>query len=185
MIAGLKAAGVSVIFISHRLNELTECADRVVVLRDGRVVGELGKDEITPRRHDPADDRPRPEIALCAAGRQTGCGRAEYRGRAHRGLSGAVGKPQREARRNPGPCRTGRRGAHRTGARHLWHRPACSPDPFRSTAKQFAIANPREAIAQGIFLVPEDRKRCGLLLDVSIAENIALPNMRPVPQVAW
>ena len=43
VVAGLKASGVSVIFISHRLNELVKCADRVVVLRDGRVVGELGK----------------------------------------------------------------------------------------------------------------------------------------------
>jgi ribose transport system ATP-binding protein len=47
VVAGLKASGVSVIFISHRLNELVKCADRVVVLRDGRVVGELAKGEIT------------------------------------------------------------------------------------------------------------------------------------------
>ena len=47
VIANLKAEGVSVIFISHRLNELSECADRVVVLRDGRMVGELAKHEIT------------------------------------------------------------------------------------------------------------------------------------------
>ena len=40
------------------------------------------------------------------------------------------------------------------------------------------ISTPREAISQGIYLVPEDRKRCGLLLDISIAENIALPNMQ-------
>jgi ribose transport system ATP-binding protein len=39
VVAGLKASGVSVIFISHRLNELTQCADRVVVLRDGQLWG--------------------------------------------------------------------------------------------------------------------------------------------------
>ena len=54
VIADLKAKGVSVIFISHRLNELSECADRVVVLRDGTVVGELAKHEISPRGDDPA-----------------------------------------------------------------------------------------------------------------------------------
>ncbi|HTH99504.1 MAG TPA: ATP-binding cassette domain-containing protein, partial [Acidisoma sp.] len=47
VIKGLKEAGVSVIFISHRLNELIQCADRVVVLRDGRLVGELARNEIS------------------------------------------------------------------------------------------------------------------------------------------
>ena len=46
MIAELKASGVGVIFISHRLNEVEHCADRVVVLRDGAVVGELARGEI-------------------------------------------------------------------------------------------------------------------------------------------
>ena len=49
VVADLRASGVSVIFISHRLGEVTACADRVVVLRDGRVVGDLGRGEITPR----------------------------------------------------------------------------------------------------------------------------------------
>ena len=43
VIARLKAEGVSVIFISHRLGEVERCADRVVVLRDGRRVAELGR----------------------------------------------------------------------------------------------------------------------------------------------
>src|SRR3954471_1102099 len=46
IIAELKAAGVSVIFITHRLNEIEQCADRVVALRDGAVVGTLQKAEI-------------------------------------------------------------------------------------------------------------------------------------------
>jgi len=41
VIAGLKADGVSIIFITHRLNEVMQCADRAVVLRDGRMVGAL------------------------------------------------------------------------------------------------------------------------------------------------
>src|ERR1700676_3620346 len=47
VIEDIKSKGVSIIFISHRLNELIRIADRVVALRDGRLVGELAKQEIT------------------------------------------------------------------------------------------------------------------------------------------
>src|SRR4051812_39473178 len=46
IIAELKASGVSIIFITHRLHEIEQCADRVVALRDGAVVGMLPKAEI-------------------------------------------------------------------------------------------------------------------------------------------
>jgi ribose transport system ATP-binding protein len=48
VIADLRASGVSIIFISHRLGEVTQCADRVVVLRDGKLVGRLERSEISP-----------------------------------------------------------------------------------------------------------------------------------------
>ena len=44
----LRDDGVSIIFITHRLNEIVEIADRVVVLRDGRLVGEIARDDIRP-----------------------------------------------------------------------------------------------------------------------------------------
>ena len=50
VIADLKASGVSVIFISHRLDEVTACADRVVVLRDGRLVGRSPRARSRPPR---------------------------------------------------------------------------------------------------------------------------------------
>ena len=48
VIAALKAKGVSVIYISHRLGEVERCADRVIVLRDGHLVAELGRGEFDP-----------------------------------------------------------------------------------------------------------------------------------------
>src|SRR5882762_5107010 len=47
VIADLKAHGISVVYISHRLGEIMTCADRVVVLRDGRTVGELARGELS------------------------------------------------------------------------------------------------------------------------------------------
>ena len=46
VIAELKAHGVAIIYISHRLGEVQACADRVICLRDGRIVGELARDDI-------------------------------------------------------------------------------------------------------------------------------------------
>ncbi len=48
VIRQLKARGVCVIFVTHRLNELTACADRVVALRDGKPAGSLAQAEISP-----------------------------------------------------------------------------------------------------------------------------------------
>ena len=48
VIADLRREGVSTIFISHRLGEVRQCADRVVVLRDGRLVGRLDRGDVSP-----------------------------------------------------------------------------------------------------------------------------------------
>ena len=70
VIRELKAQGVGIIYISHRLDELPQIADRVTVLRDGAVVGTRPMAEVDRGRADPHDGRPRavgglPEARRC------------------------------------------------------------------------------------------------------------------------
>jgi ribose transport system ATP-binding protein len=176
VIADLKAAGVSVIFISHRLNEVERCADRVVVLRDGRMVGELDRGRIahdamirlmigrdlkslyTPPAKPPGDS----VLELRELRTSTYPARPvslSVRGGEILGLAGLVGSGRTEL------------------ARVIFGIDAPLGGELRLNGRPAAIASPRAAIDRGIYLVPEDRKREGLLLDVSIAGNISLPDM--------
>jgi ribose transport system ATP-binding protein len=176
VIASLRAKGVSVVFISHRLNELTECADRVVVLRDGRVVGELAKHEITHAA-----------MIRMMIGRDL---KALYTAPAATSESGVLDiiDVQTEAYPGRSVSLTLRRGeilglagligAGRTElARVVFGIDRLTAGSLTLDGETVTVATPRQAISQGIFLVPEDRKRCGLLLDLSICENILLPNI--------
>jgi ribose transport system ATP-binding protein len=176
VVANLKMKGVSVIFISHRLNELMQCADRVVVLRDGCVVGELAKHEITHAA-----------MIRMMIGRDL---KALYTAPAGTPGSGALNianartaaYPDRSVsltlRRGEILGLAGLIGAGRTElARAIFGIDALLEGTLTLDGERLAIATPGEAISRGIFLVPEDRKRCGLLMDFSLCENILLPNI--------
>jgi ribose transport system ATP-binding protein len=176
IIADLKAAGVSVIFISHRLHEVERCADRVIVLRDGRKVGELGHGQISheamirlmigrsikslylPPAAPPRGDALRLEDIRTEAFPDRTVSLTLQQGEIL-GLAGLVGSGRTEL------------------ARVLFGIDRKLGGDIRLGDKSVTIASPREAIDNGIFLVPEDRKRSGLLLDVSICENISLPDL--------
>jgi ribose transport system ATP-binding protein len=177
VIAELKAAGVSVIFISHRLNEVEQCADRVVVLRDGAVVGELAKGEIA---HDKMirmmigrdlkalyipPGRPPGAAVLEVAGLKTPAHPEQALDLALRsgeilGMAGLVGAGRTEL-----ACAVF--GVDRPAGGEL-----------RLDGRKLAVRSPRDAIDQGIFLVPEDRKRTGLVLEQTVTENISLANLK-------
>jgi ribose transport system ATP-binding protein len=177
VIAGLKAHGVSVIFISHRLGEVERCADRVVVLRDGSVAGELGREHITHaamirlmigrelKGRYVAPALPPGPAVLEVAGARTRChpGRTvdlSVRRGEILGLAGLVGSGRTEL------------------ARALFGIDRLLAGTVRVDGVAVAAGRPRAAIERGLYLVPEDRKRAGLLLDVSVAENISLPDLR-------
>jgi ribose transport system ATP-binding protein len=176
VIAGLKAHGVGIIFITHRLNEVRRCADRVVVLRDGRVVGALDHSGIA---HDamirlmigrdlkalyvpPAREPGRERLEI--VGVRTATYPAQSVDLAVRsgeilGLAGLVGSGRTEL------------------ARAVFGVDRPLGGSVRLDGKPIVVSSPRDAIAKGIYLVPEDRKRDGLLLDMSVAGNISLPDL--------
>ncbi len=182
VIRDLKAAGVCVVLISHRLNEVERCADRVVVLRDGRKVGELAKAEIghaamirlmigrdlkalyLPPATAPGAAMLELEGVRTTAYPDRTVSLALRRGEIL-GLAGLVGAGRSEL------------------ARALFGIDRRVAGVIRLDGETIRIDEPRDAIERGIYLVPEDRKRSGLLLDVSIAENIALPDLASYARV--
>ena len=177
IIDALKADGISVIFISHRLHEVERCADRVVVLRDGRVVGELGRGEIRhatmiplmigrdlkslylPPAAPPGDNVI--EISEVRTSTYPDCSVSlDVRRGEILGLAGLVGSGRTEL------------------ARAIFGVERLLAGSIRLDGAPVAISSPRVAIDNGIYLVPEDRKRAGLLVDLSVAQNISLPDLR-------
>jgi ribose transport system ATP-binding protein len=176
VIAGLKAHGVSVIFITHRLNEVRRCADRVVVLRDGRVVGALDRGGIAhdamirlmigrdlkalyvPPAREPGRERLE-IVGVRTATYPTQSVDLAVRSGEILGLAGLVGSGRTEL------------------ARALFGVDRPLDGSVRLDGEPIIVSSPRDAIAKGIYLVPEDRKRDGLLLDMSLASNISLPDL--------
>lgn len=176
IIAALKADGVSIIFISHRLSEVQTCADRVVVLRDGKAVGALPKEEITHDRMirlmigrdlkslyvPPAAPPGEGAIEIVDAQTQTYPDRRvslTLRRGEILGLAGLVGSGRTEL------------------ARALFGIDRLSGGHIRVDGQEMPVSSPAEAIRHGIYLVPEDRKQSGLLLDFAIVDNISLPDL--------
>jgi ABC-type sugar transport system ATPase subunit len=168
----LRERGVGTIFITHRLREISRLADRVVVLRDGRHVGELDRSEIDDDRiatmmvarelkaffqHTPAA---RGDVVLSVDdvvvhGTSSPIS-FEVRAGEIVGLAGLVGAGRSELLETIAgvrPMSAGRVSVHGVPAR---------------------CGSAREALEAGIALVPEDRVRQGLIADASLSENISL-----------
>jgi ribose transport system ATP-binding protein len=175
VVTELKAHGVSVIYITHRLGEVRACADRVVCLRDGEVVGTLAKGEI---RHD--------AMIRLMIGRDLkslyipperepsqGCEVRELRTTAFPDRAVSL-----EIRKGEILGLAGLVGSGRTSlARTLFGIDPVLGGEILLDGSPLQIASPRDAIARGIYLAPEDRKRCGLILDMPIRENVTLASL--------
>jgi ribose transport system ATP-binding protein len=176
VIAELRADGVSIIYISHRLGEVKSCADRVVCLRDGRMVGELARDAITHAamiRLMIGRDLKALYIPPATESRDGGC---DIR---------AVTTPAFPDRQVNLSVRHGEIlglaglvGSGRTSlARAIFGIDRILGGDILLDGAPVDITSPRRAIQQGIYLVPEDRKRSGLILDMPVVENVTLASL--------
>ncbi len=174
VVAGLRARGVAVIYITHRLGEVQTIADRAVVLRDGSNAGALSRQELThdamirlmvgrdlDTAHQPTHAQgPRDYFRIEALRTRRypkhavsfGVARGEILG-----VAGLVGAGRSEV------------AAAIAGVE----------PPIAGTisldGRTLTIAEPADAIGHGVFLVPEDRRSAGLVVASSIRENVSLP----------
>jgi len=175
IIRDLKARGIGVIYISHRLEEVFEVADRVMVLRDGahvrtRDVADVTRDlliELMVGRSLEAEFPSRtPQLGPERLRVERLC-----RGKAVRDVSFSV-------RAGEILGFAGLVGAGRTETMRILFG-ADRPDSGRIfiDGQQVTIRSPRDASRRGICLLSEDRKGHGLVLGHSVRENFGLPNL--------
>ena len=175
LIKKLRRGGIGVVYISHRLEELFAIAQRVTVMRDGRHIATRDMCDVT-----------RDELIRMMVGREVSEGRPEE----HRA-------PGAERLRVGGLCRrgafqdvsfclkvgevvglTGLVGSGRTEvARAIFGADRPDAGEIRVDGVPVQIRSPREAIAHGLGFLTEDRKNQGLVLMMSVRENITASNL--------
>jgi ABC-type sugar transport system ATPase subunit len=172
MVRLLRQEGTLVLYISHRLDEVFEIADRITVLKDGQLVGTVRPQEadqgqlirmmvgrslgeIFPSRKPPRDEVALEVKNLARAGSFSDVSFSLHRGEVL-GMSGLVGSGRTQVARSVF-------GADRfdTGGIHL-------------EGKPIRVRSPREAVRQGIALLTEDRKRDGLVMHWTIRDNVSM-----------
>ena len=175
IVGTLRAQGLAIVFITHRLDEVFRIADRVVVLRDGQQVGNVSIEEATPERiihlmvGRELQDMFHKEVA------EIGAPLLEVRGLTRRGV---VEDVSFTLRRGEILGFAGLVGAGRTEtARLLFGADAKDAGEVYVDGNPVEIHSPADAVKAGIGLVPEDRGNQGLVLRLSVSENIVLPTL--------
>ena len=174
IIGQMRSAGVGLIYISHRMEEVWQLADRVTVFRDGGYVGTGTLAQISP-----------PDVVRMMVGRPVadlyhhdkrdpGATVLEVEGLAGTG----VGPVNLSVRAGEVVCMAGLIGSGRTEVgRLLFGADPRTAGSVRIGGRPSRPADPFEAIADGIGMVPENRKEQGLFLDHSVEDNIAISSL--------
>jgi ribose transport system ATP-binding protein len=185
IIRKLREEGIGIVYISHRMEEVLALADRITVMRDGGYVGDLIRAEAT---HDKIvqmmvgrdlsgayfPERPRsvtqePILVVedvIVPGSPVGVSFTAYRGEIL-GFAGLVGSGRTELMQT------------------IFGVTPALGGTMTLENQPYSPQNTRQAIARGVYLAPEDRKRHGLVLPMTIAENTSLPNIGSYARFGW
>jgi ribose transport system ATP-binding protein len=172
LLRDLRKQGLGMVYISHRLAEVLEITDRIVCLRDGQKVAEVSTKQATRESlveflagaggvystdAEPLPP-PGPEVVMEVRGRLS----FDLHAGEILGLAGLVGAGRTSVLRGLFGGRPGRRDNLQVKIR----------------GQAVSVATPIDAIRAGIALVPEERASQGLILDMLVERNIALPNLQ-------
>ncbi len=185
IIRQLRSDGIGIVYISHRMEEVLTLSDRITVLRDGRYVGDLSRAEATHEKivgmmvgrelsnqyFPPKQIKPEGEPVLVVTdvivpGAGAGASFTARRGEIL-GFAGLVGSGRTEL------------------MEVVFGAVASLGGSMSLLGKPYAPQSTRGAIDAGVFLAPEDRKRHGLVLPMTIAENTSLPNVANYNRWGW
>ena len=172
----LKSRGVGIIFVTHFLEQVYEVSDRITVLRNGELVGEFAVRDL-PQVQLVAKMMGKSLDDLAALGQigQKSRGSDELVYEAQ-DLSSAECRPfDFSIRRGEVNGFTGLLGSGRSeSVRAIFGADAVTGGKVRVKGKDVRINNPHDAMKNGIGYLPEDRKRDGIIADLSVRENINL-----------
>jgi ribose transport system ATP-binding protein len=176
LVRELSEQGVSVIYISHRLGEIEDCATRVAVLRDGKNAGQLSKAEIS---HD--------SIVNLMVGREIKNFYVQPKGVREVGylkIRNACSSryPRKKVSFDAGKGEilgfAGLVGAGRSEiAKAIVGLDPQGKAQVTLGPERISISSARDAIDHGIYLVPEDRRGEGLITAMNVCHNISLPSL--------
>jgi len=177
IVGRLKEKNVTVIYISHRMNEIYRIADRVTILRDGekvdtRDVADISRDELIKLMvgrdlHETYPERAAvPGEVILEAKDLCGNGMKNMNLTLRKGeilgLAGLVGAGRTEF------------------VRLIYGADKLESGEIYLEGKKVKISSPAKAVDLGIGLLPEDRKLHGVLLELSIRQNIVLPSLKAI-----
>jgi ribose transport system ATP-binding protein len=181
IINSLKEKGVSIVYISHRMKEIFEVADKITVLKDGKIVADMSKEEYTmnslidcmiganvekkmeyKKRSIPLGDEVMLSVEnLTVPEKVHGVSFVVKKGEVV-GLAGLMGSGRTETLET------------------LFGIQKHGKAKITLDGEKIRIKNVHNAIEKGIVLIPEDRRRQGLVLMHTVKDNLCLPNLKRV-----